>query len=677
MAGPSIMVRVLGDLSSLSSAFKTAESKGGAAAKSLHEGFQGALSALNRTGVLGPFSETLAGVDDAIEAIGTHAKQIGPAMLGVGGALAGVGAGFTAIGSKDQAAHQQLQAAVEATGKDYEEYAKRVEGAIKGQERFGHTANETQDALRALTTATNDPAKALQYLQLASDLAAAKHIGLTEAAVALGKAYNGNTRILKQFGIDVGASTKATTGAETASKRAEAADKALASAKQHLADLEAIDAGKKHLTTSEAIALRNAQQRVTDATATAKAAHEKLSQAQGVAAKAAGTHGSALDQLATKLHGQAAASADTFSGKLNAIKAHLEDAAAQFGQKYGPAITAAGTAMAGLGASITVAQGISKIFTDTQKVQKATTEGLTAATELQTGATELQAGANEQLTLALEGTTAAELEAETAGLPLLATVGLIALAVAALGAIAYVIYRNWDTIWGAMKTAAKAVWDWIKDNWPYLAGILLGPIGLAAAAIYKHWDTIWGGIQAVWHWIRNNWPLLLAILTGPIGLAVLAIVKHWDDIKNGAKYAIDTLIGLWNDFVGFLKGLPKRIGDIFVQVATAIGTPFRFVFNLIADAWNATVGKLHFHIPDWVPLLGGKGFDVPDIPHLAQGGLITNTGLVFAHAGEVIAPIDKVPRGPAMVINEAHFNNEIDVESLMRRLAWTVQTQRI
>jgi hypothetical protein len=33
--------------------------------------------------------------------------------------------------------------------------------------------------------------------------------------------------------------------------------------------------------------------------------------------------------------------------------------------------------------------------------------------------------------------------------------------------------------------------------------------------------------------------------------------------------------------------------------------------------------------------------------------------------------------GPAVVVNDAHFSSEVDVELFMRRAAWVVQTARI
>jgi hypothetical protein len=66
---------------------------------------------------------------------------------------------------------------------------------------------------------------------------------------------------------------------------------------------------------------------------------------------------------------------------------------------------------------------------------------------------------------------------------------------------------------------------------------------------------------------------------------------------------------------------------------------FKTVFNGIASIWNNTVGKISFEIPKWVPGLGGKGFDMPNIPMLANGGIVT--GPTLAMIGE---------RGPEAVI---------------------------
>jgi hypothetical protein len=74
-------------------------------------------------------------------------------------------------------------------------------------------------------------------------------------------------------------------------------------------------------------------------------------------------------------------------------------------------------------------------------------------------------------------------------------------------------------------------------------------------------------------------------------------------------------------------------------VADVISAPFKAAFRAVAGLWNSTIGKLSFTVPSWVPVIGGKGFDVPDIPMLAEGGIVTSPTL--AMIGE---------RGPEAVI---------------------------
>lgn len=52
---------------------------------------------------------------------------------------------------------------------------------------------------------------------------------------------------------------------------------------------------------------------------------------------------------------------------------------------------------------------------------------------------------------------------------------------------------------------------------------------------------------------------------------------------------------------------------------------------------------MSFKIPGWVPGIGGKGFDVPNIPMLAEGGIVTGPTLaMIGEAGpEAVIPLDR------------------------------------
>jgi hypothetical protein len=153
-------------------------------------------------------------------------------------------------------------------------------------------------------------------------------------------------------------------------------------------------------------------------------------------------------------------------------------------------------------------------------------------------------------------------------------------------------------------------------------GLFDGVIRVVGDAFAKVWDAI----KFVFDWVKINWPLLLAVITGPFGLAILAITTFKDQI-------IEVFSIIYN-------GIKATMGFI----ANVITAPFKAAFNAIARLWNNTVGKLSFKTPGWLPPpLGGKGFDVPDIPELKDGGIVTSAQLaMIGESGpEAVIPLDR------------------------------------
>jgi len=542
MAGPSIVVRVLGDLKAFGQSLNQVGAQTEGVAKRGAAAFHSFLGGINATGVLGPMGPMLDQVDAAIQRVTEHGAKVGPTMLAAGGGLTALGAGLSAFGSKEQQSQQQLAQAITNTGKNFADYKDRIEAAGKQGEAYGKTTAQTNDALRILTQATHDPAKALDDLSVAFDLSAAKHEDLSTAATAIGRVFNGNNRVLKEFGITSGKDAPAN-----------------------------------------------------------------------------------LAALANVLKGQASASADTFGGKVSALKAKIEDQVAVFGQKYGPAIQAAGVALMALGTISTVVGPLMGTM----------------------------------MTIAL------------------GPIGLIVLAVLALIAIGILLWKNWDTIWKAIQSVISTVWDWIKNNWPLLLAILLGPFGVAVDLIVKNWDTIRQGAEDVINWIGDHWQLLLAILLGPISLAAAIIIGFWDQIRGAASDAVDWIVGRWNDLVSTIEGLPGRIASAAGGMFDGIWQAFRSAVNSIIDGWNSlkfTVGGGSFlgvDIPSFT-------LSTPQIPRLATGGIVTRPTLaLIGEAGpEAVVPLGRGV-GPAVHIENVNVSTELDVELFMRRAAWVAQTSRI
>lgn len=146
-------------------------------------------------------------LDRASQAIGLadgKTEKLGARMLATGTVATGAGIAMQQMASGDVEAQNRLSSAIEATGQSTDDYADRVDGLVEAQVRFGNQDGDVKDALAKLVDAYHDPAKALERMQLATDLAATKQISLGEAAGIVAKAHGGAGKIFKEFGQAVG-----------------------------------------------------------------------------------------------------------------------------------------------------------------------------------------------------------------------------------------------------------------------------------------------------------------------------------------------------------------------------------------------------------------------------------------------------------------------------------------
>ncbi|HEX6969405.1 MAG TPA: hypothetical protein VF174_11440 [Micromonosporaceae bacterium] len=161
--------------------------------------------------------------------------------------------------------------------------------------------------------------------------------------------------------------------------------------------------------------------------------------------------------------------------------------------------------------------------------------------------------------------------------------------------------------------------------------------------------------------------LNLTFLTSPITLIIAAVallaagfvlayqksetfrkIVHaaLDGVKDAALAVANWFKGpfvkFFQDAWSKITGLPGKLKDAFAKVQGWISAPFKAAFNGVADAWNATVGRLSFSVPSWVPVIGGNGFDVPDIPKFHSGGVVPGLPgqevLGLLQAGERVVP---------------------------------------
>jgi len=296
----------------------------------------------------------------------------------------------------------------------------------------------------------------------------------------------------------------------------------------------------------------------------------------------------------------------------------------------------------------------------------------------------------ESVKLAIAGVRLAMMLLNTAFLT--SPIGWIILAIVALIAVVVLIATKttwFQSIWRAMTTGISAAWrasvGAVVAAWNWVWGVLSG--GFRA---------VQGIVSSVLGWIRSNWPLLIGILAGPFGVAVAMVIRYWSPISGFFSGLIGTIGGIVSGVISkitqpfisafeIVKGavsaavgwIEQRISGLMSVVNGAINTA-KSVYNAFAHAWNSIptfhIPEVDTHIPG-IGKVGGGSIGLPQIPTLALGGLMTRSGLVFAHAGEVISPAPARARaGPLVQIMTANFGEKVDVATFGRRLAWEVES---
>ena len=187
-----------------------------------------------------------------------------------------------------------------------------------------------------------------------------------------------------------------------------------------------------------------------------------------------------------------------------------------------------------------------------------------------------------------------------------------------------------------------ALGAWAQNNtttFIVIAG-LIGGIALAILAVntalkvYNAIQVITNALTAVWNALLLANPITLVIIAVVALIAILAALYFKFD---GVRKIVDTV------FDAITTGV-KFSFDAIKTYFTAVLNIYKSIFNGIASLWNNTIGKLSFSFPSWVPGLGGKGFSVPNIPMLAEGGIVTGPTLaMIGEAGpEAVVPLSKM-----------------------------------
>ena len=236
---------------------------------------------------------------------------------------------------------------------------------------------------------------------------------------------------------------------------------------------------------------------------------------------------------------------------------------------------------------------------------------------------------------------------------------------------------------GPLLTIAGSVISIISTLSPLISGLSLSfnpvilAVGAAIAALVAliaNWDEVKAAMTAFDDFLQNIFAIDFTEIFGPVlGEALNAFFQNveniWNSIKQIFSGIIDFVAGV---FTGDWERAWNGIKEIFAGVFNAFGAIVKAPINTVIGAINGLIGgiekglnhvieminEIEFDVPDWIPVIGGKSFDIdipkvkaPKIPYLATGAVIP-------------------PNAPfvAMLGDQRHGNNIEAPEELIRRI---------
>ena len=222
---------------------------------------------------------------------------------------------------------------------------------------------------------------------------------------------------------------------------------------------------------------------------------------------------------------------------------------------------------------------------------------------------------------------------------------------AVLGSLWSTVQKVWSNIQVILQNAIQFVQNVFAGNWSgawqnivnIFGAIFSTVVAKALAPMNMLASGVQAAINSVAAFLSEKFPFLGALFSG-WAASISAAIENIKAIFSGIIDFVQ------NVFSGNWSAAWQNIVDIF-------GNLFGMIVNLAKAPINGVISAINFvlekingisvTIPDWVPGVGGStlGFNIPTIPQLATGGIVTAPTILEAGEGgeaEAILPLSKL-----------------------------------
>lgn len=189
-------------------------------------------------------------------------------------------------------------------------------------------------------------------------------------------------------------------------------------------------------------------------------------------------------------------------------------------------------------------------------------------------------------------------------------IGAIALAIAAIAALAYIIYKNWDDIapwledkWNSLKEAWEITWDNIStfwsDTWDTIkekASQTWENISEGAAIFWNNFSTFWANFgltiytstasawESVKTYLSSTWNNLVTFGAASFLTLRNSVSTTWSNIKSQTSATWDTVKSTISNAMG---NAYSTVSSHASSMYSAVSTQFS---NIVSSAASAAVG---------------------------------------------------------------------------------------
>lgn len=196
--------------------------------------------------------------------------------------------------------------------------------------------------------------------------------------------------------------------------------------------------------------------------------------------------------------------------------------------------------------------------------------------------------------------------------------------------------KAWEgikSVWNGVVDFFKGIWNGISNAFSTVGDFFKGVFENAWNNVKTIWNAVTGFFQGIWNGISTAFSTVGTFFTNMFKGAWEGIKGIWDKVVGFFKGVWDGIKSIFSYVGDFFKGIFEGAANAVHGVLTGLLEIIKAPINLIIDGVNLLIGGLnHIKVPDWVPLVGGKGIDIPLLAKFEYGGF-PDQGSLFV-AGE-------------------------------------------